>query len=175
MSRPKTEVYSAHSRASGNPAEYSAPPAESHGSPPTGHPIAPCAMGTSARGRADKRSRTRLIAAALAAAGFGGWLAGCSNADLYLDRRDTIALSGGDAVAGNTVGQMVDPWPPYSGDKNIAFNGEKMQQAVARYRTGKEIQPDDPENFMSTNQTGQTISTTVNNAAPAASAGASGQ
>ena len=74
-------------------------------------------------------------------------------------------------MAGNTVGQMVDPWPPYSGDKNIAFNGEKMQQAVARYRTGKEIQPEDPENFMSTNQTGQTISTTVNDAGapPAAS------
>ena len=59
---------------------------------------------------------------------------------------------------------MVDPWPAYSGDKNIAFNGEKMQQAVARYRTGKEIQPEDPENFMSTNQTGQTVSTTVNTA-----------
>ncbi len=82
----------------------------------------------------------------------------------YLDRRETIAQSGGDAVAGNTVNQMVDPWPAYSGDKNIAFNGDKMQQAVARYRTGKEIQPEDPENFMSTNQTGQTISTTVNNA-----------
>jgi hypothetical protein len=158
MSRPKTETFSAHSRASGNPAECSAPRAGSHGSPLS-------------RGRADKRSRTRLIAAALAAAGFGGWLAGCSNADLYLDRRDNIALSGGDAVAGNTVGQMVDPWPPYSGNKNIAFNGEKMQQAAARYRTGKEIEPVDPENFMSTNQTGQTISTTVNNAAPAATTG----
>jgi hypothetical protein len=106
----------------------------------------------------------RLIAATVAAVGLGGWLAGCSNADLYLDRRDNIALSGGDAVAGNTVGQMVDPWPAYSGNKDIAFNGEKMQQAVARYRTGKEIQPEDPENFMSTNQTGQTINTTVNNA-----------
>lgn len=115
-----------------------------------------------------ERSRMRLIAAALAAIGFGGWLAGCSNADLYLDRRDNIAPSGGDAVAANTVTQMVDPWPAYSGNKTIAFNGEKMQQAVARYRTGKEIQPEDPENFMSTNQTGQTISTTVNNAAPAA-------
>ncbi len=106
----------------------------------------------------------RLIAGTVAAVGLAGWLAGCSNADLYLDRRDNIALSGGDAVAGNTVGQMVDPWPAYSGNKDIAFNGEKMQQAVARYRTGKEIQPEDPENFMSTNQTGQTINTTVNNA-----------
>ena len=113
----------------------------------------------------------RLIAAALAAAG----LAGCSNADFYLDRRDNIALSGGDAVAANTVGQEVDPWPPYSGNKNIAFNGQKMQQAVARYRSGKEIQPVDPEDFMSTNQTGQTISTTVNNAGSSAAASTPGQ
>ena len=112
----------------------------------------------------------RLIAAAVAAVTIGGLLAGCSDAfvrhdsDSYLDRRETIALSGGDAVAGNSINQMVDPWPAYSGDKNIASNGEKMQQAVARYRTGKEIQPEDPENFMSTNQTGQTVNTTVNTA-----------
>ncbi len=111
----------------------------------------------------------RLVAAALAAAGLGGWLAGCSNADLYLDRRENIALSGGDAVAANTVGQMVDPWPASSGNKDIAFNGEKMQQAVARYRTDKVIEPADPENFMSTNQSGQTVNTTVNTGvAPAA-------
>ena len=126
------------------------------------------------RPKTEPRTKTRHVARRAADRGrarrhgLGGWLAGCSNADLYLDRRDNIALSGGDAVAGNTVGQMVDPWPAYSGNKNIAFNGEKMQQAVARYRTGKDIQPEDPENFMSTNQTGQTISTTVNNAAPAA-------
>ena len=112
------------------------------------------------------RSRTERgrVAPTLAVVAFGSFLVGCSNSDLYLDRRDTIAQSGGDAVAGNSVNQMVDPWPAYSGDKNIAFNGDKMQQAVARYRTGKEIQPEDPENFMSTNQTGQTINTTVNNA-----------
>jgi hypothetical protein len=109
-----------------------------------------------------------LVAALLVAAG----LAGCSNADLYLDRRDNIAPAAGDALAANSVEQMVDPWPAYSGDKDIAFNGEKMQQAVARYRTGKIIPPADPENFMSTNQSGQTISTTVNNGAGGAAASA---
>ncbi len=114
--------------------------------------------------------------AVLAVAGFGILLAGCSDLfvlrhdDSYVDRRDTIALSGGDAVAGNTITQTVDPWPAYSGDKNIAFNGEKMQTAVVRYRTGKVIEPADPENFMSTNQQGQSISTTVNNGAPAPAA-----
>ena len=62
----------------------------------------------------------------------------------YLDRRETISLGGGDAIAANKVTQIVDPWPAYSGNKNIAFNGQKMQTAVERYRTGKVIQPDGP-------------------------------
>ena len=65
-------------------------------------------------------------------------LAGCSE---YIDRRDTIALSGGNAVATNEVSQMVDPWPRASADKNIAFSGPKMEAAVERYRTGRVIQP----------------------------------
>ncbi len=150
MSPPRIEVYSAHSRASGNPEEYAVPPVESHGSPLS-------------RGRADNRSLTRLAAGAAAAIGLGLWLAGCS--DIYLDRRETVALGGGDAVAANEVSEMVDPWPRNSGNKNIAFNGQKMQTAVERYRTGKVTAPADPESFMSTNQTGQTIQTTVNNGA----------
>jgi len=65
-------------------------------------------------------------------------LTGCSE---YLDRRDTIALSGGNAVATNEVSQMVDPWPRASADKNIGFNGAKMESAVERYRTGRVIPP----------------------------------
>ncbi len=68
-----------------------------------------------------------------------GTLAGCS--DIYYDRRESIALSAGDAVATNKVTQMVDPWPPYSSNRNIAFNGNKMQTAVERYRTNKVIPP----------------------------------
>ena len=49
--------------------------------------------------------------------------------------------SAGDAVAANKVTQMVDPWPPASANKNIAFNGEKMQTAVERYRQGRIIPP----------------------------------
>ena len=71
-------------------------------------------------------------------------LAGCSDPGLYLQRRDTIALSGGDAVAANAVEQMVDPWPRASGDTNIASNGQKMQSAVERYRTNKVTPPIDP-------------------------------
>ena len=75
--------------------------------------------------------RTLALAALVAA------LAGCSE---YLDRRDTISLNGGNSVASNAVTQMVDPWPRVSADKNIAFNGQKMETAVERYRTGRVIQ-----------------------------------
>lgn len=81
----------------------------------------------------------RLIAVAVTALGLCPWLTACS--DLYFDHRDTIALGAGDAVAANEITQMVDPWPPNSGNRNIAFNGQKMQTAVERYRTGRVIPP----------------------------------
>ena len=66
-------------------------------------------------------------------------LSGCS--DIYFDRRETIAPWSGNAVQQNKVVQMVDPWPPYSANRNIAFNGEVMQRAQQRYRDGKVIPP----------------------------------
>jgi hypothetical protein len=65
-------------------------------------------------------------------------LGGCSE---YLDRRDTIALSGGNSVDSNEVSQMVDPWPRASENKNIAFDGNVMEGAMQRYRTGKVYAP----------------------------------
>ena len=72
----------------------------------------------------------------------GALLAGCSS-DIYFDRRETVALGAGDAVAANQVEQMVDPWPPYSSNKNLTFNGERMQRAVECYRIDKVTQPVD--------------------------------
>ena len=74
----------------------------------------------------------------LALAGLLATLGGCSE---YLDRRDTIALSAGNAVASDTVTHMVDPWPRSSANRNIAFNGPKMESAVERYRTNRVIPP----------------------------------
>ena len=71
----------------------------------------------------------------------GALLAGCS--DVYFERRDSIALGAGDAVAANQVEQMVDPWPPNSSNKNLTFNGERMQRAVECYRIDKVTQPVD--------------------------------
>ena len=80
----------------------------------------------------NKVARTLALATVLAS------LAGCSE---YLDRRDTIALSAGNANATNQVTQMVDPWPLESANRDIAFNGSKMEAAFERYRTGRVIQP----------------------------------
>jgi hypothetical protein len=88
-------------------------------------------------------------------------LGGCS--DIYFDRRDTVSLASGEAMAANRVTHMVDPWPVASGQRNIAYNGEKAAAASERYRTGRVIPP---VNAM-------TSSAAYNQAPPAASAPAS--
>jgi hypothetical protein len=65
-------------------------------------------------------------------------LGGCSE---YLARRDAISPFAGNAVEGDKVVQMVDPWPAAAADRNIAYNGTVMQSAVERYHTGRVIQP----------------------------------
>lgn len=87
------------------------------------------------------RSFNNAWRASLVALSLGGLLAACADNVGYLDRRDTIALSGGNAVATDTVAQMVDPWPRASADRTIAYNGQKMQSAVERYRNNKVIAP----------------------------------
>jgi hypothetical protein len=65
-------------------------------------------------------------------------LGACSE---YLDRRDTVSIVSGEAMAANRVTHMIDPWPPASGRRNIAFSGEKAATASERYRTGRVIPP----------------------------------
>jgi hypothetical protein len=84
----------------------------------------------------------KLVLVALAASG----LSACANVAPYdphgyLERRDSIELSAGDANAHNIAVQMVDPWPRSAGNKNIAFNGQRMQAAVERYRNNQVIPP----------------------------------
>jgi hypothetical protein len=80
----------------------------------------------------------RIAAFAMALSSF---LTGCS--DIYLARRDTISPGGGDAVAANAVEQMNDPWPRESFNKNLTFNGQRMQRAVGCYRLDKVTPPVD--------------------------------
>jgi len=103
------------------------------------------------RPKIEANARRGLVALAFAlSAGAGTMLAGCS--DLYFDRRDTIALSAGDAIAANMAQQTVDPWPPHSGDTNITADGQRMVTGVERYRLNKSVQPVDPMMLEGVNQ-----------------------
>ena len=64
-------------------------------------------------------------------------LLGACTTDMYHDRRDSVSFGAGNAVAANKVTHMVDPWPARAGDRNIAFDGERMADAAERYRTNK--------------------------------------
>jgi len=84
----------------------------------------------------------RLAALSIAA----GTLGACQTDQIYdphgyLDRRDSIELSAGDANASNIAMQMIDPWPAYAGNKNIAYNGQRVQAAVQRYRNNEVTPP----------------------------------
>jgi hypothetical protein len=90
------------------------------------------------------RSKTeRPARAVLATAALAILLGGCS--DVYTDRRETLALGGGDSIAANVAEQTIDPMPRYAYDQNIPYNGERMQRAVECYRADKVNQPIDPD------------------------------
>jgi hypothetical protein len=61
-------------------------------------------------------------------------LTGCSE---YVDRKNTIAFSAGNAVQTNIVTHVIDPWPAGARNKNFAVNGQRMQRAIENYRCGR--------------------------------------
>jgi hypothetical protein len=90
------------------------------------------------------RSGTEAARAALAAVTVltvlaGALLAGCS--DIYFDHRETVAVGADDHIAVNRMAQVIDPWPRDVGKRQIAFEGQKMQSAVERYRTNRVTPP----------------------------------
>ena len=94
-------------------------------------------------------------------------LGGCS--DIYYDRRETVALGADDHIASNRVAQMVDPWPRYVANKNIAFSGDRLQPAIERYRKHEVIRPVSPTTSSSFTQqvplTTEAVTTPVQNQA----------
>jgi hypothetical protein len=109
-------------------------------------------------------SKARMIAAAFAAAAFGASLGGCSQ--MYFDHREGVTSGAGDAIAANEAMQTIDPWPARSANTNIAFNGQRMQSAVERYRTNIVTQPVDPMQIESANQAPATLQVTPPPSAP---------
>ena len=80
--------------------------------------------------------RTSTCAAIIAV---GTALGGCS--DIYFDRRETVSLGANDAVETNKVVHRVDPWPRSSTNRQLVFEGERMQAAHERYRDNRVITP----------------------------------
>src|SRR6476469_3979286 len=60
-------------------------------------------------------------------------VAACGACSDNLARRDTIALSAGNALAANRAIQTIDPYPRRSFVRGQQTDGVKAQQAVRRY------------------------------------------
>jgi hypothetical protein len=63
---------------------------------------------------------------------------------MYFQRSDTVTLGAGNAKDVNAATHVIDPWPPYVGNRRIPANGERMSGAVERYRRGSYRQPAPP-------------------------------
>lgn len=54
----------------------------------------------------------------------------------YTQRTDKVSLSAGDDQEVNTRLQEIDPWPRHAWNTNIETDGQRMANAVKRYRAG---------------------------------------
>jgi len=52
----------------------------------------------------------------------------------YIERSDTITLGAGNAKDVNAATHVIDPWPPYVGNRYFPTDGQRMSDAVERYR-----------------------------------------
>src|SRR5437899_3665987 len=62
---------------------------------------------------------------------------------MYLQRSDTITLGAGNAKEVNAATHVIDPWPPYVGNRRVPGNGARMSGAFERYRDVTKL-PDAP-------------------------------
>lgn len=74
-----------------------------------------------------------LLAAALT-------VSGCASD--YLDHREGVSASAGEALARNELVQAGDPWKRHSFNTDIPVDGTRMARAQKRYRCGTSFVPD---------------------------------
>jgi hypothetical protein len=60
-------------------------------------------------------------------------LAGCSE---YVERRESLTQTSGEAVARNLLVHTIDPWPIEAFDPRITSSGARMQRVVRKYECG---------------------------------------
>jgi uncharacterized membrane protein YgcG len=90
---------------------------------------------------------THIIAFAVlvgSCASSGAWAWDQDPFAMYFQRSDTITLGAGNAKEVNAATHVIDPWPPYVGNRNIPGNGDRLSRAVDRYRQGSYRQPAPP-------------------------------
>jgi|GraSoiStandDraft_16_1057320.scaffolds.fasta_scaffold500117_2 hypothetical protein len=90
---------------------------------------------------------TRIITIAVLLSSFAASGASAWDQDpfaMYVQRSWSITLGAGDAKAVNAATHVIDPWPPYVGDRRIPGNGERLSRAVTRYKQGSYRQPAPP-------------------------------
>ena len=61
---------------------------------------------------------------------------GLSSCNQYWERKETINLRAGDAVAWNAIQQTADPWSAASRDNRIQASGSRAESAMVQYRLG---------------------------------------
>ncbi|MEO1793874.1 MAG: hypothetical protein AAFU50_04610 [Pseudomonadota bacterium] len=54
----------------------------------------------------------------------------------YLDRRQGVTLTGGDAMAVNARVQTINPWPPTAHQSRAKTDGEYLRQVIKTHREG---------------------------------------
>ena len=85
------------------------------------------------------------IIRAVALVATAGALGGCWGpyehpATPYVQRTDTITTGAGNAKDVNAAIHVIDPWPRRVGDRRIPGEGERMVNAINRYR-GRSVGP----------------------------------
>lgn len=89
----------------------------------------------------------------------------------YFQRIDTVTVASGDAKDVNAVTHIIDPWPRYAGNRRIPVNGQRMVNAIKRYRTLPKPESGGPTTAME----GQTNISPTSAAGGGGSGGAYGQ
>lgn len=65
-------------------------------------------------------------------------LYGHDEIDRYFQRSGSITMSAGDAKQANAVTHTITPWPPYVGDRRLAYDARRVGSAVTRYGTNRQ-------------------------------------
>lgn len=60
-------------------------------------------------------------------------------AEPYRQRIEGVTIGAGNAKAANSAAHIIDPWPPYVGNRRIPANGQRMVGAVERYKDVKKL------------------------------------